>query len=111
MLAEVERADALIYGMGSLYTSLCPIVCLDGVGELIAGRGTGVPKLLCLNGSHDRETASSGTRDGPMTASDIVQVRSRERFAACLRRRPPGRPSVATRPRWTATAGSEARVR
>ena len=31
-------------------------------------------QILCLNGSHDRETASSGVRDGPMTASDIVQA-------------------------------------
>ncbi|MGQ3164923.1 MAG: 2-phospho-L-lactate transferase CofD family protein, partial [Agrobacterium sp.] len=29
-LAEVQKADAVIYGMGSLYTSICPIVCLSG---------------------------------------------------------------------------------
>ena len=31
-------------------------------------------QVLCLNGSLDRETASSGAHDGAMTASDIVQA-------------------------------------
>jgi len=33
---ELEKADAVIYGMGSLYTSICPVVCLEGMGEAIA---------------------------------------------------------------------------
>lgn len=33
--AELERADAVVYGMGSLYTSICPILCLEGMGEAI----------------------------------------------------------------------------
>ncbi len=41
--AEIEKADAVIYGMGSLYTSICPIVCLEGMGEAIAARP--VPKV------------------------------------------------------------------
>ena len=32
-----------MYGMGSLYTSVCPILCLDGMGEMIATRE--VPKV------------------------------------------------------------------
>ncbi len=47
-LQEIERADAIVYGMGSLYTSVCPILCLDGMGEIIATRE--VPKIMCLNG-------------------------------------------------------------
>lgn len=58
--------------MGSLYTSICPTLCLDGVGEAIAGRS--VPKVMMLNGSHDRETACCGAHDGPMTAADMVQA-------------------------------------
>lgn len=69
---EVEKADAIVYGMGSLYTSICPIMCLGGMGEAIAARQ--VPKILCLNGSHDRETASYYAHDGPMTACDMVQA-------------------------------------
>lgn len=42
-LAELERCDALVYGCGSLYTSICPCVTLDGVGETIATRS--VPKV------------------------------------------------------------------
>ncbi len=35
---EVGRADAIIYGMGSLYTSICPTICLEGMGEAVAAR-------------------------------------------------------------------------
>lgn len=58
--------------MGSLYTSICPSLCLEGVGEHVAARS--VPKVMLLNGGHDRETASSGVHDGPMTAADMVQA-------------------------------------
>jgi len=71
-VSELEKADAIIYGMGSLYTSICPIVCLEGMGEAIASRP--VPKVLLLNGSQDRETSRAGTHKGPMTASDVVQA-------------------------------------
>ena len=43
-LHEIERADAVVYGMGSLYTSICPILCLEGMGEALAARGD-VPKV------------------------------------------------------------------
>ena len=32
--------------MGSLYTSICPILCLDGMGEVIASRE--VPKVRMM---------------------------------------------------------------
>ena len=38
VLAEVGRADAIVYGMGSLYTSLAPSLVLKGVGEAVAER-------------------------------------------------------------------------
>eukprot|EP00798_Chlamydomonas_sp_ICE-L_P029139 gene29139-32357_t len=71
-LHEIEHADAIIYGMGSLYTSICPSLCLNGMGEAIAARG--VPKIMCLNGSYDRETAIAATHEGPMTALDMVKA-------------------------------------
>jgi hypothetical protein len=47
-LHEVQLADAIVYGMGSLYTSVCPCVCLDGMGEAIAARD--VPKVGSAHG-------------------------------------------------------------
>lgn len=45
---------------------------LQGVGETIARRH--VPKILLLNGSHDRETSVSLEHGGLMTAKDIVKA-------------------------------------
>lgn len=72
MLSDLLKADAIIYGMGSLYTSLCPSLVLKGVGEAVAGRGC--PKVLILNGGLDRETSSCEAHDGPMRASDVVKA-------------------------------------
>ncbi|GMH38306.1 hypothetical protein BSKO_06190 [Bryopsis sp. KO-2023] len=71
-LSELERADTIIYGMGSLYTSICPSLILDGMGEVIASRT--VPKILILNGRHDRETSACRLHDGPMRATDVAQA-------------------------------------
>jgi hypothetical protein len=43
VLSELQRSDAVIYGMGSLYTSIIPSLILKGVGECIAA--TPVPKV------------------------------------------------------------------
>ncbi|PSC71096.1 maternal effect embryo arrest 18 [Micractinium conductrix] len=72
VLTELQRADAVIYGMGSLYTSIFPSLILRGVGECIAA--TNVPKIFLLNGALDRETSCCPTRGGPMTAADMVQA-------------------------------------
>lgn len=47
--------DCIVYSMGSLFTSICPSLILPGIGECIASRS--LPKVLLLNGSHDRETS------------------------------------------------------
>ena len=70
LLAEIRSADAVIYGMGSLYTSVCPSLILRGVGEAVASRTC--PKILILNGGTDRETSSCQAHSGPMAASDVV---------------------------------------
>ncbi|CAD7700792.1 unnamed protein product [Ostreobium quekettii] len=70
VVAELSCCDAVVYGMGSLYTSICPSLILEGIGEAIAARR--VPKVLLLNGRHDRETARCLEHDGPMFASDVA---------------------------------------
>lgn len=70
VMTELERADAIVYGMGSLYTSICPSLILKRTGEIIASRSC--PKILILNGALDRETSECVSHEGPMKASDIV---------------------------------------
>lgn len=65
-LSALGRADAVVYAVGSLYTSIAPSLALRGVGEAVAAR-TG-PKVLLLNGFHDRETSRCLRHDGPMDA-------------------------------------------
>jgi len=107
ILSEVGGADAIVYGIGSLYTSICPSLILDGVGEAIAARPDTLKvrffmwpwvcciamwlllsiaqrphltppqpapqnQIMLLNGSHDRETSSTGAHEGRMRASDVV---------------------------------------
>ena len=100
VLAALGAAEGVVYGMGSLYTSIAPSLILEGVGEAVAAvRG---PKVLLLNGSLDRETSlapssaasassssnvlsSSGSANNekrrPMAASDIAAA-----IAAAARR-------------------------
>lgn len=71
-MSQLGGADVIVYGMGSLYTSICPTLILNGVGEAIAG--SGAAKVLVLNGFHDRETGGCQSDPRSMSASDIVQV-------------------------------------
>ena len=64
VLNKIANTDGIIYGMGSLYTSICPNLVLQGVGEAIAER-EGCMKAMLLNGYPDRET-------GDMDAYDFV---------------------------------------
>lgn len=70
VLAELDKADAIVYGMGSLYTSICPSLILKGTGERVAMRNC--PKILVLNGAMDREVSCSLSHAGPMKASDVI---------------------------------------
>lgn len=68
VISAIEEADAIIYSIGSLYTSLAPSLVLRGVGDAIAGssppNGTRPRfKILILNGSLDRETGGFSARD------------------------------------------------
>ncbi|KAG0464115.1 hypothetical protein HPP92_020184 [Vanilla planifolia] len=54
VIVQLLNVDCVVYSMGSLFTSICPSLVLPGIGETIASRS--IPKVLLLNGSHDRET-------------------------------------------------------
>mmetsp|Transcript_33837 Transcript_33837/g.59394 ORF Transcript_33837/g.59394 Transcript_33837/m.59394 type:complete len:781 (+) Transcript_33837:74-2416(+) len=64
VLDAISNANCIVYGCGSLYTSVLPSLVLEGVGGAISERN--VPKVLLLNGWHDSETSwaeSSGSDD------------------------------------------------
>ena len=69
-LEAIATADAIIYSIGSLYTSIIPSLILQGVGAAMAQTGGPRFKILLLNGSLDRET-------GGFTAPDFVDAITR----------------------------------
>lgn len=89
VLASINQAEAVVYSIGSLYTrylsspnprkrevsdhrhSLAPILTLRGVARAIKSTPPHTPKILILNGSHDRETSPSSQT---FTASDFVRA-------------------------------------
>lgn len=68
IVSATRSAQAVIYSIGSLYTSLAPCLILRGVGAAIAS-GSAKQKILILNGSLDRET---GPASDPYDAIDFV---------------------------------------
>jgi hypothetical protein len=71
VVAALEAAEAVIYSIGSLYTSLAPCLVLRNVGKALMDTGRNTPKILLLNGSHDRETGPD--HDG-FTAAEFVRA-------------------------------------
>ena len=65
VLENIDDCDAIVYGIGSLYTSIIPNLCLKGMSSAISNAKS--KKILMLNGSLDRET-------GTLTASEIVSA-------------------------------------
>ena len=55
VLDAISNANCIVYGCGSLFTSVLPSLVLDGVGSAISSRY--VYKVLLLNGWHDCETS------------------------------------------------------
>ncbi|CAK7233632.1 hypothetical protein SBRCBS47491_008678 [Sporothrix bragantina] len=74
-LAALQKAEAIIYSIGSLYTSIIPSLVLRGVGAAIAQESTAQAvhrtKVLILNSRLDRET---GPHSDAMTATDFVRA-------------------------------------
>lgn len=70
----LRHAEAAIYSIGSLFTSIVPCVILRGVGAALAETASLRCKILLLNGSVDRET---GPRATPFRAVDFVAAIAR----------------------------------
>lgn len=69
-LTAVKEAQAVIYSIGSLYTSLIPSIVLRGMGKTL--RSTPARhKILILNGCLDREVGPSSQ---PFSAFDFVEA-------------------------------------
>ena len=72
-MSAIKHAQAIIFSIGSLYTSIIPSIVLRGVGEAL--RSTPARhKILILNGSLDREVGPSSS---PFAASDFVEAIAR----------------------------------
>ncbi|OJJ51009.1 hypothetical protein ASPZODRAFT_127001 [Penicilliopsis zonata CBS 506.65] len=87
VLEALRDAQAIIYSIGSLYTSIVPSIILRGVGQNIV-TSPARHKILILNGSIDRETGPSSE---PFTAVDFVEalVRAGEESRGLGRSRAP----------------------
>lgn len=73
-ISVIRDAEAVIFSIGSLYTSIIPCLILRGIGEAITS-STGLrQKILILNGSNDRET---GPKADLMGAADFVAAIAR----------------------------------
>lgn len=74
-LAALRQAEAIIYSIGSLYTSIVPSLVLRGVGAAISYKSNSSSpprkKALILNSRLDRET---GPRSLALTAVDFVRA-------------------------------------
>ncbi|KAA8652607.1 hypothetical protein EYZ11_003728 [Aspergillus tanneri] len=73
VLEALHDAQAIIYSIGSLYTSIIPSLILRGVGQSIV-TSPARHKILILNGSLDRET---GPPSEPFTAVEFVAAITR----------------------------------
>ncbi|KAL1654127.1 hypothetical protein SLS61_003129 [Didymella pomorum] len=70
VLSALAAAQAVVYSIGSLYTSIVPSLVLKGVGEKIRDPGIRY-KILILNSTLDRET---GPSSAPYSALDFVSA-------------------------------------
>jgi 2-phospho-L-lactate transferase/gluconeogenesis factor (CofD/UPF0052 family) len=82
VIEAIRDSQAIIYSIGSLYTSIIPSIVLHGVGDAI-GTAPARHKILILNGSLDREVGPD-----PYTALDFVDaiVRAAEDSSPPLRK-------------------------
>lgn len=68
VLDALDDAQAIIYSIGSLYTSIVPSLVLKGIGAAISNPAIKY-KILILNSTIDRET---GPSTNPFSALDFV---------------------------------------
>lgn len=77
VLSTLSQADVIIYSIGSLFTSLMPIMILDEVATQIANCPI---KILILNGENDRETAGLTALDYVQTIVDACIYSSQQKY-------------------------------
>lgn len=66
--STMTKAETIVYSIGSLMTSLLPIIILKGIGKAIVhSQAKARNKILLLNGCEDRETFG-------MKATDYVRI-------------------------------------
>ncbi|OLL26010.1 hypothetical protein NEOLI_000183 [Neolecta irregularis DAH-3] len=70
VVKAIHRAHAIIYSIGSLYTSIIPSLILSGIGDAIATSTSVRCKILLLNSTLDRETGPGSK----FTAFDFVKA-------------------------------------
>ncbi|KAL5115536.1 hypothetical protein ACEQ8H_006599 [Pleosporales sp. CAS-2024a] len=68
VLSALHDAQAIVYSIGSLYTSIVPSLILKGIGSAIDNPSIRC-KILVLNSTIDRETGPSST---PYSALDFI---------------------------------------
>ncbi|KAF2746037.1 UPF0052-domain-containing protein [Sporormia fimetaria CBS 119925] len=69
VISALLNADAVVYSIGSLYTSIVPSLILKGVGDALRDEKIRY-KILILNAVNDRETGAGS--DAPYSAMDFV---------------------------------------
>jgi len=74
VLQALQSSSAVVYSIGSLYSSIVPCLVLKGVGAALSVLPASCKRILILNGSIDRET---GPRNRPMGAVDFVAAIAR----------------------------------
>lgn len=89
VLESIGDASAVIYSIGSLYTSIIPCLVLRDVGSKLASANVRY-KILILNGSLDRETRAAGGLE--FTAKDFIAAIA----DACVSSRSPSTAAVGT---------------
>ena len=77
VVETLRAAEAVVYCIGSLYTSIVPSLILRGVGDALFKTQSVRYKILILNGSLDRETGPSATGDAAMGAVEFVEAIAR----------------------------------
>ncbi|KAI9012970.1 hypothetical protein BC832DRAFT_528845 [Gaertneriomyces semiglobifer] len=96
VVAQIKRKRTILYGCGSLYTSILPCLIVPGVGRLLADSKLPIQQIVMLNGTHDRETHSYTALDFILAITDALNysVVSETEQRSRTRRRYPSQGAV-----------------
>ena len=101
VLDTITDAEAIIYSIGSLYTSIIPSLILQGVGEAISHSDGARYKILILNGTLDRETPSYTASDFLSAITSACHFSSSSPFPAPRPTSPPSPADNNNKPLWS----------